>query len=137
MTRASISVATEAEAEDVAQRLVSFNREVAGPENVERIMLSLKEPNGRLVGGISAARSWDTLVIETLWVDDQIRGHHYGSLLLQESEHRGVEIGCKRAVLETFSFQAEEFYARHGYHTLSKIDGWPPSGHLSRMLKVL
>jgi len=137
VTHASIGVASAAEARDLAQRLVSFNEGVAGQENVERIMLSLKDLDGNLIGGITAARSWDTLVIDVLWVDKQVRGHHYGSLLLQQAERRGVEIGCKRAVLETFSFQAEGFYARHGYETLSKIDGWPPLGHLSRMVKVL
>ena len=137
MTNLTVDIASADEATEIVQRLLTFNRKQAGPENVVHIALSLKSGDGRLVGGITAAKSWDTLIVDVLWVDELERGKGYGERLLAIAEQRGVELGCKLAVLETFSFQAEAFYVANGYETVSTVAGWPPSGSLSRMVKAL
>jgi hypothetical protein len=37
-------------------------------------------------------------------------------------------------ILTTFDFQAPEFYAKHGFHTLAIVDDYP-DGHASLLLQ--
>lgn len=136
MSGVGIQEATVEQTREIIDRLVAFNQRRAGQENVSPINLSLVHVDRCLCGGIKAASSWDTLVVDVLWIDETARGLGYGSLLA-EAERRARQLGCKRAVLETFSFQAEGFYRHHGYRAVGTISELPPAGHLSRMMKVL
>ena len=137
MRNAVIGEASVGDATEIVERLIAFNSEQAEPENVAHVALSLKTHDGRLIGGVTAARSWKTLIIDVLWVDEIERGKGYGEQLLAAVEQRGVELGCNQAALETFSFQATRFYVSNGYTTVGEVMGWPPSGKLSRMVKPL
>lgn len=45
-----------------------------------------------------------------LWVDESVRHDGYGSQLLHEIEGIAKEKGCRLILLDSFSFQAPEFY---------------------------
>ncbi len=47
-------------------------------------------------------------------------------LTLAEEEARGR--GAKNAYLDTFSFQAPDFYKQHGYQVFGELKDFPP-GH--------
>jgi ribosomal protein S18 acetylase RimI-like enzyme len=53
------------------------------------------------------------LYIDVLWVKEESRGDGYGSALLEEMEKIAKEKGCKLVHLDTFDFQAKDFYERH------------------------
>jgi ribosomal protein S18 acetylase RimI-like enzyme len=133
----TIVPATPEEERDFTDRLIAFNAAKAGPEDVVRVRLALKDKDGVLRGGLSAARSWGTFLIDVLWVDDELRGQGFGSQLLAEAEKQALQLECTSVKLETFSFQAQGFYERHGYCLVGRIENWPPGGHLSQMVKVL
>ena len=40
--------------------------------------------------------------------------------LVAEAERHGRDLGCHSAWLETFSFQAPDFYRRLGYHEFAR-----------------
>lgn len=63
-----------------------------------------------------------------LWVDEAWRGQGVGARLLRTAEREGVARGCRQAVLHTHSFQAPEFYQRHGYEIAETLDDYP-RGH--------
>jgi hypothetical protein len=54
--------------------------------------------------------------------------------LLQAAEALAVERECGLVQLETFSFQAPAFYAKHGYETIAVLLDYPP-GHQKHFLK--
>jgi GNAT superfamily N-acetyltransferase len=56
------------------------------------------------------------------------RGKDYGTRLLQAAEAEAVQRGCTLAVVDTHSFQAPDFYRRHGYESYGTVDGCP-MGH--------
>jgi ribosomal protein S18 acetylase RimI-like enzyme len=60
-----------------------------------------------------------------LWVAAQFRSQGVGSRLMHEFEARARTRGCNIFYLTTLSFQAPEFYRRHGYDVLARIDGYP------------
>lgn len=92
------------------------------------LCLSLRDSEGALVGGLYGATMWAWLMIDGLWVAEELRGRGLGSRLLTESEARAVERGCKGAWLGTFDFQARPFYERHGYEVFAALPGFP-AGH--------
>jgi len=78
---------------------------------------------GGLVGHIWAA--W--LHVALLWVDDTHRGTGLGSLLLSSAETTARdERDCLAARLETWDFQAPEFYKKQGYDVVCAIPDYPP-----------
>ena len=68
---------------------------------------------------------------------DDVRGQGYGSQLLTAAEAEGRQRGCEVAVLDTYSFQAPEFYRRHGYAVCGVIEGYPDDQRKYLMKKRL
>jgi GNAT superfamily N-acetyltransferase len=52
---------------------------------------------------------------------DNLRGQGVGTQLLKEVEREECRRGCRRAVVETSSFQAPAFYLRHGYQEFGRV----------------
>jgi len=78
---------------------------------------------GGLVGHTWAA--W--LQVTYLWVDDRHRGTGLGSHLLGEAERIArEERACGSARLETWDFQAPDFYKKQGYEVVCVIPDYPP-----------
>ncbi len=83
---------------------------------------------GELIGGAYGYLNWNWLDFSLLWVAEAYRGRGLGSRLLARLEAEAWERGCRRAHLETFSYQARDFYERHGYRTFARLPDYPP-GH--------
>ncbi|CAL9469934.1 GNAT family N-acetyltransferase [Streptomyces sp. enrichment culture] len=82
---------------------------------------------GELAGGL-VGHTWTTwLHVALLWVDERYRGTGLGSRLLGEAERVArEERGCRAARLETWDFQAPEFYKKQGYEVVCVIPDYPP-----------
>ncbi|MER7748341.1 GNAT family N-acetyltransferase [Streptomyces bacillaris] len=82
---------------------------------------------GALAGGLTG-RTWAYwLHVDLLWVDARHRGSGLGSRLLAEAERTAsTERACTRSRLETWDFQAPEFYRKHGYEEIGRVEDYPP-----------
>ncbi|WP_461056969.1 GNAT family N-acetyltransferase [Streptomyces pseudoechinosporeus] len=80
-----------------------------------------------LAGGL-VGHTWATwLHVTYLWVDAPHRGTGLGSHLLSRAEQLAhAERGCRAARLETWDFQAPEFYKKRGYEVVCVIPDYPP-----------
>ena len=74
-----------------------------------------------LIGHVYAG--W--LSVNLLWVEAEFRHLGIGRGLIAEAERRAVALGCHSAHLDTFSFQAPEFYQKQGYREFARLD-YPP-----------
>jgi GNAT superfamily N-acetyltransferase len=85
------------------------------------------DESGALAGGL-VGHTWATwLHVTYLWVDPRHRGTGLGSALLTHAEHLAhTERGCFAARLETWDFQAPEFYRKQGYDVVCVIPDYPP-----------
>lgn len=63
-----------------------------------------------------------SVYIQLLWVDENYRGHDLGTRLLEKANDLGKENGCTVLHLDTFSFQAPEFYTKLGMDLIGTID---------------
>lgn len=66
--------------------------------------------------------------IHYLFVSEQLRGKGIGSKLLAAAESEARQRGCKYAFVDTFSFQAPEFYKNHGYQEVFTLEEYPYTG---------
>ncbi|MEU0027979.1 GNAT family N-acetyltransferase [Streptomyces sp. NPDC006335] len=85
------------------------------------------DDSGALAGGLVGHTWTNWLHVTYLWVDGQHRGARLGSQLLARAERlarRGR--GCTAARVETWDFQAPEFYKKQGYEVVCVIPDYPP-----------
>lgn len=85
------------------------------------------DDSGAVAGGL-VGHTWTTwLHVTYLWVDERHRGARLGSQLLATAERLAHdERGCTAARLETWDFQAPEFYRKRGYDVVCVIPDYPP-----------
>ncbi|GAA4961839.1 MULTISPECIES: GNAT family N-acetyltransferase [Streptomyces] len=85
------------------------------------------DANGGLAGGL-VGHTWTAwLHVTYLWVDARHRGAGLGSGLLAEAERvAAAERACTASRVETWDFQAPEFYERQGYEVVCVIPDYPP-----------
>ncbi|HSR30650.1 MAG TPA: GNAT family N-acetyltransferase [Anaerolineae bacterium] len=106
----------------------AFNEQQAGDAHVQTLCFVLRAPDEEIVGGVVGATHWDWLHVDLLWLKEEFRGRGYGHRLLTLAEQEARQRGAKHAYLDTFSFQAPDFYKRHGYQVFGELADFPP-GH--------
>jgi predicted N-acetyltransferase YhbS len=62
------------------------------------------------------------LFVALLWVHADLRRAGVGSRLIAEAERHAIEFGCHSAWVDTFSFQAPNFYPKFGYREFARLD---------------
>jgi GNAT superfamily N-acetyltransferase len=112
----------------LGEKLNAYNEAHAGPLNYERIFFSVRDADGALIGGLLGATYWGWLFVSILFVDESLRGTGVGGELLSRAEALAIERGIDHVFLDTFSFQAEPFYAARGYSVFGRLDDFP-AGH--------
>lgn len=83
------------------------------------------EEAGDILGRIVGEIHWNYLRIELFYVGDETRGKGIGSQLLAQIEAVAREEHCTLILLETMSFNAPNFYLKHGYEINGQIDDHP------------
>ncbi|WP_213518305.1 GNAT family N-acetyltransferase [Paenibacillus montaniterrae] len=126
-----ISKSTEEESKYVRTKLIEFNASQL-PDDIknryEEINLNIKDENNQIIGGVLSVLCWNWLEVDILWIDQTQRHQGHGSKLLMEIERIAREKECTFIKLNTFSFQAPNFYKKHGYQVIAIIDN-APKGH--------
>lgn len=107
------------------------------PRRYAPLLLSLRDSDLRLVGGVLASTVWNWLSIDALWVNPELRGQGYGSRLVAQAEQVARSRGCTHARLDTFDYQARAFYERLGYSVYAQLAGFPEGHAQLHMMKLL
>lgn len=98
------------------------------------LRIFLRDRENKTFGGIAADLFGGWVYISLLWVDENLRNLGYGSELLNRLESEAIQLGCKYAHVDTYSFEARPFYEKAGYEVFGKLDDYPP-GHCKYFLK--
>jgi GNAT superfamily N-acetyltransferase len=96
------------------------------------------EGDGELVAGLSGWTWGSAAGIGMTWVHDDHRRAGLGSRLLATFEQEARRRGCSHAFVTSFTFQAPDFYRRHGYQEIFRWESVPTAGrddvHLRKQL---
>lgn len=121
----------------IVQGLIDFNAANTAGETPVDLVVTVRDGEGRVLGGLVGDTYVGWLQVHALWVDQSLREQGIGGAVLREAEGEALRRGCRRVFLETLSFQALEFYEKLGYTVHSRLDGFPPGGARYALVKVL
>ncbi len=94
-------------------------------EGFQPIAYFARDNQGHMRGGIYGRINWNWLKISLLWVCAEHRGRGFGSELLRQLESEAASRGCTNSHVDTFSFQARDFYLANGYEKFAELSAYP------------
>ncbi len=116
-------------AERLDAELTAFNDRAAGVADEAEFAVRVTGPDGELVAGLTGWSWGDCAGINMLWVREDRRSEGWGGRLLRAAEEEARRRGCTQISVSSLSFQAPEFYRRHGYLDTGRREGIP-GGHV-------
>jgi len=114
-------------------RIYEFNSSTTAIGNGAMLAFFVRE-HGRIVAGICGNTWGGTCELRQFWVEESLRRRGLGTKLFRAAEQEARRRGCSQIVLMTFSFQAPEFYRRHGFEVVAAIDDHP-HGHRNLLMR--
>ncbi|MCS0810735.1 GNAT family N-acetyltransferase [Massilia agilis] len=121
----------------IVRGLTEFNASKAAGDTPNYLLVTLRDAEGTVVGGLLGATYLGWLQVQALWLPEALRGGGHGRALMAQAEQEAIRRGCPRAFLETLSFQALPFYEKLGYKVFSKLPDFPPGGARYALTKEL
>jgi ribosomal protein S18 acetylase RimI-like enzyme len=109
-----------------------FNRQFTD-KDVRRLCVFARDEGEAIVGGLTGMTYWGYLDVGYLWVETSRRNQGIASRLLAAAEAEAVRRGCRRVLLDTYSFQAPEFYRKLGFREFGRLEGFN-GGHVRHFL---
>jgi ribosomal protein S18 acetylase RimI-like enzyme len=112
----------------VRRGLEAYNVAHSSVADAQALSVFARDANGTVIGGVLGETWGEWLDIWQVWVDPAFHRQGLGSRLLRAAEQAAIARGCRHAQLDTYSFQAPEFYAKQGYEVFGLLEGMP-DGH--------
>lgn len=105
----------------ISEGLGSYNAEMGGARDRKPLAIAINGPDGTPLGGLVGRTSMGLLFIDLFYLPKELRRSGLGSRILTMAEDEARARGCGAGVLYTVSFQAPEFYKRHGWQVLGEV----------------
>ncbi|MBY4871377.1 GNAT family N-acetyltransferase [Burkholderia sp. Bp9017] len=122
----------------ISSKLGEFNHAMTGRSDTAALDVYVTDPaTGEILGGLTGRTSLGLFFIDLFYLPESLRGGGFGSRLLGEAEAEAKRRGCARAVLYTITFQAPDFYRKHGYEAFGEVPCEPEGTARVFMVKTL
>jgi len=115
--------------------LLEYNERFAN-RNQSDFTITIKDGDA-IIGVAMGESKYDWLILQYLWVDELHRGKGLGLTLLDKIEHLALSRNLLGIHLDTFEFQAKEFYEKAGYIAFGEIKDHPKGYNRYFMLKKI
>ena len=114
-----------------------YNQSKREPSKSEPLNIYVEDAQGNLIAGMVAETFGSWLEIEYLYVQENLRGQGLGSNILNRAEKEARERKCKYSFVNTYQFQAPDFYKKHGYEEVFALKEYPYTGERYYYTKAL
>lgn len=91
----------------------------------EQMSFIVRNEEEVIIGGLTTTGFWRSLHIDFLWVDPAIRGTGIGEKLMARAEVYARSKEYRLMIVDTFSFQAPEFYKKQGFLEIGVVNNHP------------
>lgn len=126
---------SQKEIDFVNLKLEEFNNKAVGPDNHELLNIVEYDENKNVIAGLLGGTYWGWMHLDILWVDEKHRKSGIGSKLLKAAEAEAVRRGCHSVHVDTMSWQAPEFYKKHGYKIIAELNDIPTGNKKFHLIK--
>lgn len=110
----------------IEEGLNEFNDLMTGMSDRKPLSVLVKSARtGEVLGGMQGRSSLGLLFVDLFYLPPSLRKMGIGSDILRRFEEEGRKRGCAAAFLYTISFQAPDFYKKHGWEEFGRIDCQP------------
>jgi GNAT superfamily N-acetyltransferase len=140
MSRLRLEVTDEDDGEvetEVRRALHRFNVESTGIDDGTMLVISLRDDDGALIGGLYGWTWGGSAFVDLFWVAEEHRGKGHGTRLIGAAETEARSRGCGQILLSTHGFQAPEFYAARGYRETGRDVDYPLGSYHLHLAKSL
>jgi len=86
-----------------------------------KIVAAVRDEKGRVRGGVIGRLAGDSVYMEVVYNDAEVRGTGIGTSAMRLVEDEARRLGASEAWLYTMSFQAKPFYEKLGYHQFAEL----------------
>ena len=121
----------------IRDALANFNNAHVGEDGHAPINFVEYDDDGEIIGGIIGGTYWGWMYVDILWVHENHRKKGIGSKLVHEAEKEAICRGCHHVHLDTMSWQAPEFYQKHGYEVIGVLPDIPKGNQKYLLVKAL
>lgn len=114
--------------QEIFEGLLEYNLSRIEDKNPMDLGIYLEVENGHKIAGLIGVTHGNWLTVKYLWVSKAMRGQKIGSQILKKAEKEAKDRGCRYVFLDTFSFQAPDFYRKQGYQEVFALEEYPVTG---------
>jgi len=108
--------------------LADYNRETFGRVDSRTLDILVRDDkSGEIVGGLLGRSSLGMFFLDLFYLPAALRRGGLGSRIVAAAEDEARRRRCTRAFVDTVTFQAPDFYEKHGYRRFGEI-ACPPDG---------
>lgn len=107
-----------------------------GMKQLDFFAFFIRDENGKIVGGCGGDNMYGGLFIGQLWVAAKLRGKGYGTQLMQKAETLAKESKCHFVAVNTFDWEAPDFYKKLGFYVEFERKGFDKNS-IQNYLKLL
>jgi len=107
--------------------LAQNNRETFGRVDTRTLDVVVRDASGAIVGGLLGRSSLGLFFLDLFYLPAALRRGGLGSRIMEQAEAEARRRGCTSAFVYTVTFQAPDFYEKHGYRRFGEI-ACPPDG---------
>lgn len=105
--------------------LVQFNESQVGDARFKEFGILASGESEATIAGLLGHTLWNGFFISALWVAEAVRRKGIGRKLLAKAEELAIHHGCDHIHLDTFDFQARDFYEKNGFQIFGSIEDYP------------
>jgi GNAT superfamily N-acetyltransferase len=121
---AALTVESDPAAADIhalGEALYAFNVAATGMTDGKLFGIFLRDASGAVIGGANGWTWGGSCYVQHLFVPAPLRGQGHGRRLMAAIEAEAKARGCVKVILDTYDFQAPEFYRRLGFAVAATV----------------
>lgn len=105
--------------------LVECNESRVGDARFKEFGILASGESEATIAGLLGHTLWNGFFISALWVAEAVRRKGIGRQLLARAEELAIQNDCDHIHLDTFDFQARDFYEKNGFQIFGTIEDYP------------
>lgn len=112
----------------VHEGLSAFNRTHLPFVHDASFALFLRSDTGKLHGGVTVRVLGQCLYLDYFWLSEGVRGKGWGEKIMNMVEQEGKNRNVNGIYLDTYTFQASQFYKKLGFIETGRFCDFPVLG---------